>query len=67
MIAKRRSCDRIVVLRLGRSAGDFSSTEVTEEHVVAAITGLGNNAGARAEVAEDNAESVDDDSEGKKA
>src|ERR1700712_4378336 len=52
--------DRIFVLRLGRVAGDFQTTEVTEEHVVAAITGLGNNAGARAEVAEDNAESVDD-------
>src|ERR1700710_3037041 len=60
-------CDRIVVLRLGRSAGDFSSTEVTEEHVVAAITGLGNNAGARAEVAEDNAEATDGGSEGEKA
>jgi D-xylose transport system ATP-binding protein len=60
-------CDRIVVLRLGRSAGDFSSGEVTEEHVVAAITGLGNNAGARAEVAEDNAESADSGSEGEKA
>jgi D-xylose transport system ATP-binding protein len=33
--------DRIFVLRLGRPSGDFSSTEVTEEHVVAAITGLG--------------------------
>lgn len=51
--------DRIFVLRLGRTAGDFSSTDVTEEHVVAAITGLGGNAGARAEVAEDNAEAAD--------
>jgi D-xylose transport system ATP-binding protein len=59
--------DRIVVLRLGRSVGDFSSTEVTEEHVVAAITGLGNNAGARAEVAEDNAEAADGSSQGEKA
>jgi D-xylose transport system ATP-binding protein len=33
--------DRIFVLRLGRASGDFRSTEVTEEHVVAAITGLG--------------------------
>src|SRR6201999_2628027 len=40
-------CDRIFVLRLGRPSGDFSSAEVTEEHVVAAITGLGNNVGAR--------------------
>jgi len=60
-------CDRIVVLRLGRSAGDFSSSEVTEEHVVAAITGLGNNAGARAEVVEDKAEATDGGSEGEKA
>jgi D-xylose transport system ATP-binding protein len=59
--------DRIFVLRLGRSAGDFSSTEVTEEHIVAAITGLGENAGARAEVAEDNAEAADRGSEGEKA
>jgi D-xylose transport system ATP-binding protein len=60
-------CDRIVVLRLGRSAGDFSAGEVTEEHVVAAITGLGNNSGARAEVAEDNAEAADAGTEGEKA
>ncbi|HEY2480301.1 MAG TPA: ATP-binding cassette domain-containing protein [Solirubrobacterales bacterium] len=33
--------DRIFVLRLGRQSGDFRSTDVTEEHVVAAITGLG--------------------------
>ena len=39
---------------------------MTEEHVVAAITGLGNNAGARAEVAEDKAEAADADSEGDK-
>ncbi len=59
--------DRIFVLRLGRPSGDFSSTEVTEEHVVAAITGLGNNAGARAEVAEDKAEAADGGTEGEKA
>jgi D-xylose transport system ATP-binding protein len=58
--------DRIFVLRLGRSAGDFTSTEVTEEHIVAAITGLGSNAGARAEVAEDNAEAADGASQGEK-
>jgi D-xylose transport system ATP-binding protein len=34
--------DRIFVLRLGRPAGDFSAAETTEEHIVAAITGLGN-------------------------
>ena len=60
-------CDRIFVLRLGRPAGDFTAGEVTEEHVVAAITGLGNNAGARAEVAEDKAEAADGGLEGEKA
>jgi D-xylose transport system ATP-binding protein len=59
--------DRIFVLRLGRTAGDFGSTEVTEEHIVAAITGLGNHAGARAEVAEDKAEAGDPGSEGEKS
>src|SRR3954451_11022800 len=33
--------DRIVVLRLGRAAGDFQAEQTTEEHVVAAITGVG--------------------------
>jgi D-xylose transport system ATP-binding protein len=33
--------DRIVVLRLGKSAGDFQAEQTTEEHVVAAITGVG--------------------------
>jgi D-xylose transport system ATP-binding protein len=60
-------CDRIFVLRLGRSAGDFTATDVTEEHVVAAITGLGNNAGTRAEVAEDNAEAAGGGAEGERA
>jgi D-xylose transport system ATP-binding protein len=59
--------DRIFVLRLGRPAGDFSSTEVTEEHIVSAITGLGNSAGARAEVAEDKAEAADGGTEGEKS
>jgi D-xylose transport system ATP-binding protein len=35
--------DRIVVLRLGRTAGDFSAEQTTEEHIVAAITGAGGN------------------------
>jgi D-xylose transport system ATP-binding protein len=35
--------DRIVVLRLGKAAGDFAAEDTTEEHVVAAITGLGEN------------------------
>jgi D-xylose transport system ATP-binding protein len=38
--------DRIVVLRLGRQAGEFDAQEATEEHVVSAITGLGNREGA---------------------
>jgi len=33
--------DRIVVLRLGKPAGDFQAEQTTEEHVVAAITGAG--------------------------
>jgi D-xylose transport system ATP-binding protein len=33
--------DRIFVLRLGRSAGDFEANETTEEHVIGAITGVG--------------------------
>jgi D-xylose transport system ATP-binding protein len=33
--------DRIIVLRLGRTAGDFKAEQTTEEHVVSAITGLG--------------------------
>jgi D-xylose transport system ATP-binding protein len=35
--------DRIVVLRLGRAAGDFKAESTTEEHVVSAITGAGGN------------------------
>ncbi len=33
--------DRIVVLRLGRSAGNFNANETTEEHIIGAITGIG--------------------------
>jgi D-xylose transport system ATP-binding protein len=33
--------DRIFVLRLGRAAGEFSAEQTTEEHVVSAITGVG--------------------------
>ncbi|HZO06298.1 MAG TPA: ATP-binding cassette domain-containing protein [Solirubrobacterales bacterium] len=33
--------DRIFVLRLGAAAGDFSAKETTEEHVIGAITGIG--------------------------
>jgi len=36
--------DRIVVLRLGRTVGDFPAEDTTEEHVVAAITGVGEGA-----------------------
>jgi D-xylose transport system ATP-binding protein len=35
--------DRIVVLRLGRTAGDFKAESTTEEHVLSAITGIGGN------------------------
>jgi D-xylose transport system ATP-binding protein len=35
--------NRIVVLRLGRTAGEFQAEATTEEHVVAAITGVGGN------------------------
>jgi ABC-type sugar transport system, ATPase component len=34
--------DRIFVLRLGRPGGDFDADQTTEEHVVSAITGVGN-------------------------
>ena len=37
--------DRIVVLRLGRTAGDFPAEDTTEEHVIAAITGIGEGGG----------------------
>jgi D-xylose transport system ATP-binding protein len=40
-------CDRIVVLRLGRNAGDFRVGEVSQEDIVAAITGAKDNAVAR--------------------
>ncbi|MDX6623655.1 MAG: D-xylose transport system ATP-binding protein [Solirubrobacterales bacterium] len=33
--------DRIFVLRLGAAAGDFATRETTEEHVIGAITGIG--------------------------
>ena len=39
--------DRIFVLRLGRPAGDFKAEQTTEEHVVSAITGLGEENGER--------------------
>jgi len=34
-------CDRVFVLRLGRTAGDFAASDTTEEQVIGAITGLG--------------------------
>jgi D-xylose transport system ATP-binding protein len=40
--------DRIVVLRLGKAAGDFAAEDTTEEHVVAAITGVGAGANGNA-------------------
>jgi D-xylose transport system ATP-binding protein len=40
--------DRIVVLRLGKTAGDFKAEQTTEEHVIAAITGAGGDGGENA-------------------
>jgi D-xylose transport system ATP-binding protein len=40
-------CDRIVVLRLGRNAGEFRVGEVTQEEIVATITGAKDNVVAR--------------------
>jgi D-xylose transport system ATP-binding protein len=45
--------DRIFVLRLGRPAGDFKAEQTTEEHVVSAITGLGEENGERGAGAEE--------------
>jgi D-xylose transport system ATP-binding protein len=39
--------DRIVVLRLGQTAGDFKAEQTTEEHVVSAITGVGEGGNGR--------------------
>jgi D-xylose transport system ATP-binding protein len=49
--------DRIVVLRLGRAAGDFKAEQTTEEHVVSAITGVGRDNDEN----EDNGEKKGDD------
>jgi len=40
-------CDRIVVLRLGRNAGEFRVGEVSSEEIVATITGAKDNVVAR--------------------
>ncbi|MER6947056.1 ATP-binding cassette domain-containing protein [Nonomuraea sp. NPDC000554] len=37
----RAVSDRVVVLRLGRNAGDFTTAEASQEDIVAAITGAG--------------------------
>ncbi len=39
--------DRIVVLRLGRNAADFTVEEATTEQLVAAITGASDNVVSR--------------------
>jgi D-xylose transport system ATP-binding protein len=39
--------DRVMVLRLGRNAGDFDMAEATQEQIVQAITGASDNAVAR--------------------
>ena len=44
--------DRIFVLRLGKPAGDFDSADVSEERVVAAITGADVNDGGKADATE---------------
>src|ERR1044072_5566553 len=41
--------DRIFVLRLGRAAGSFEAEQTTEEHVVSANTGIGENDGKEVE------------------
>jgi D-xylose transport system ATP-binding protein len=40
-------CDRIVVLRLGRNAGEFQVGEVSQEEIVSTITGAKDNVVAR--------------------
>jgi D-xylose transport system ATP-binding protein len=45
--------DRIFVLRLGKSAGEFRASEANEDQVVAAITGLGGNGRGAKAVAEE--------------
>jgi len=56
--------DRIVVLRLGKVAGDFSADQTTEEHVVSAITGAGGNGGEKAaEEAEEQVERIEEGEE----
>jgi D-xylose transport system ATP-binding protein len=40
-------CDRIVVLRLGRNAGEFQVGEVSQEEIVATITGATDNVVSR--------------------
>ncbi|HET8954022.1 MAG TPA: ATP-binding cassette domain-containing protein [Solirubrobacterales bacterium] len=56
--------DRIFVLRLGRAGGEFDAQQTTEEHVVGAITGLGekdNGGSEQAERAELEAEKREED------
>jgi D-xylose transport system ATP-binding protein len=44
--------DRIFVLRLGREAGDFKTSEASEDQIVSAITGLGDGSrGVKADAA----------------
>jgi D-xylose transport system ATP-binding protein len=44
--------DRIFVLRLGRQAGDFKTSEASEDEIVSAITGLGDGSrGLKADAA----------------
>jgi D-xylose transport system ATP-binding protein len=41
--------DRVIVLRLGRNAGDFVMAETTQEEIVEAITGASDSAASRRE------------------
>ncbi len=55
--------DRIVVLRLGKIAGNFTAEQTTEEHVVSAITGLGGNGDEAAVDAEERVEQIEEEGE----
>ena len=48
--------DRVVVLRLGRTNGDFLATEVTSEMIIGAITGASDNSRRRPALAREDGE-----------
>ena len=47
MVDVRAVADRVVILRLGRVNGVFRMSEVTNEQIIASITGAAMNGGAR--------------------